>query len=144
MPLPASRPDSKPMAHGKPTNGGHVLNASAAIPGAGLTRRPLLTAVIEGGKTIASVQSVQIDFAPAQATGIHWHPIPVVGQVTRGMFRFQLEGEPAHTLTAGSVFFEPANTRVLHFDNASDVEPASIVAFYLLGNDDRELITLAH
>lgn len=120
------------------------LIAWAQTTGSGLTRRPLLTAMIEGGKTIASVQSAQIDFAPAQATGIHRHPIPVVGQVTRGTFRFQLEGEPAHTLAAGSAFFEPADTRVLHFDNASDQEPASIVAFYLMGKDDRELITLTH
>ena len=105
-----------------------------------LTRRPLLTATIEGGKTVTSVQSAQIDFAPAQATGVHWHPIPVVGQVTRGAFQFQVDGERSRMLTAGNAFYEPANTRILHFDNVSDREPASIVAFYLMDKDDRELI----
>ena len=107
---------------------------------AALTRRPLLTATIEGGKTVTSVQSAQIDFAPAQATGVHWHPIPVVGQVTRGAFRFQVDGERSRVLTAGNAFYEPANTRIVHFDNVSDRDPASIVAFYLMDKDDRELI----
>jgi quercetin dioxygenase-like cupin family protein len=107
---------------------------------AALTRRPLLTATIEGGKTVTSVQSAQIDFSPAQATGVHSHPIPVVGQVTRGAFQFQVEGAPSRILTAGNAFYEPANTRILHFDNVSDRETASIVAFYLMGKADSELI----
>jgi quercetin dioxygenase-like cupin family protein len=109
---------------------------------ASLTRRPLLAATIERSKTVAQVQSAQIDFLPAQATGIHRHPVPVVGLVTRGVFQFQVDGEPARMLTAGSAFYEPANTKILHFDNASDRDPASIVAFYLMGKDDRELITM--
>ena len=97
--------------------------AQATVVGT-LTRRPLLTATIEGGKTVTSVQSVQIDFSPAQATGVHSHPIPVVGQITRGTFQFQVDGEPSRVLTAGNAFYEPAHTRILHFDNASDREPA--------------------
>jgi quercetin dioxygenase-like cupin family protein len=114
-----------------------------AIANASLTRRPLLAATIEGSKTVAQVQSAQIDLLPAQATGIHRHPVPVVGLVTRGVFQFQVDGESSRRLTAGSAFYEPANTRILQFDNASDREPASIVAFYLMGRDDRESITLA-
>lgn len=105
-----------------------------------LTRRLLLAATIDDGKTVTSVQSAQIDFAPAQATGRHRHPIPVVGQVLRGAFQFQVDGEAVRTLTAGDAFYEPANTAILRFDNASDREPASIVAFYLMGKDDHELI----
>lgn len=117
------------------------MRASNTLPP--LARRPLLTATIEGGKTVTSVQSAQIDFAPGQATGIHSHPIPVIGQVTRGRFRFQLEAEPIRILQAGSVFYEPADTTILHFDNASEHEPASIVAFYLMGENDREVIRFA-
>ena len=120
------------------------LTPHAARPrragGSGLERRPLLTATVERGKTVVSVQAAQIDFAPGEATGIHRHPIPVVGYVTRGAFEFQLEGGPLATLVEGSAFYEPPNIRVMRFDNASERESASIVAFYLLGQDDRELI----
>ncbi len=33
---------------------------------------------------------------------------------------------------AGQAFYEPAGTRILHFDNHSDAEPLLFVAFYLL------------
>ncbi len=36
-----------------------------------------------------------------------------------GEIRFQIEGESARTLHAGSAFHEPAGVTILHFDNAS-------------------------
>lgn len=92
-----------------------TLVTGQATTNASLTRRPLLAATIEEGKTVTQVQSAQIDFLPAQATGIHRHPVPVVGLVTRGVFQVQVDGEPARMLTAGTAFYEPANARILHF-----------------------------
>ncbi|MGH8199242.1 MAG: hypothetical protein ACREVO_02565 [Steroidobacteraceae bacterium] len=45
-------------------------------------------------------------------------------------------------LPAGSAFFEPANTRVLHFDNASSQEAATFIAYYLLGDGNEQLIEM--
>ncbi len=45
-------------------------------------------------------------------------------------------------LSAGSAFFEPADTRVLHFDNASTREPATFIAHYLLAEGDERLIEM--
>ena len=42
---------------------------------------------------------------------------------------------------AGSAFFEPADARILHFDNHSDTEPMVFVAFYLL-NGEQKLIEM--
>ena len=61
---------------------------------------------------------VSIDFAPAQKTGAHIHPIPVVGYVVKGSITFEVEGQPARTLAAGAAFFEPANAKIVAFDNA--------------------------
>jgi Cupin domain len=104
-----------------------------------IVRRPLLVAAIDGSKTVLAVKAAQIDFAPSQQSGVHFHPMPVVGQVTRGTIRFQPEGEPPRTLRAGDAFYEPANATILQFDNASNRLPASFVAFYLMGGADNEL-----
>ena len=44
----------------------------------------------------------------------------------------QVEGETPQVLHAGQAFYEPAMTRILHFDNHSDTRPLLFVAFYLL------------
>src|SRR5262249_26863004 len=81
-------------------------------------------------------------FVPRQQTGLHLHTCPVVGYVARAPVLFQIEGEPPRTLKEGDAFHEPAGARILHFDNASDRDPLTFIAFYLLGPDDRELITM--
>lgn len=62
--------------------------------------------------------------------------------LAQGAIRFQVEGQPVQLLTEGSAFFEPAGAKVLRFDNASTDAPATIVAFYLLGPDDRQIIEM--
>jgi quercetin dioxygenase-like cupin family protein len=107
-----------------------------------IVRKDLLTAAIAGRKDVARVEIKQIDFVPAQRTGVHRHPCPVVGYVARGSIRFQVEGQAAQLLSAGSAFFEPAGAKVVQFDNASNEAPATFVAFYLLGTDERQLIEM--
>jgi|SRR5512135_1619 quercetin dioxygenase-like cupin family protein len=107
-----------------------------------IVRKPLLTAIIAGGKTVEHVEIKQIEFAPSQRTGTHLHPCPVVGYIASGMVHFQVDGEPSKTLKQGDAFFEPANAKILHFDNASDYEPLTFIAFYLLDNDEQELIRM--
>lgn len=107
-----------------------------------IVRRNLLSVPIAGGRQVSRVEVKQINLQPGQETGLHLHPIPVVGYIARGAIRFQLEGGPLLTLPAGSAFFEPANARVLHFDNASTQEPATFIAYYLLGEEDEQLIEM--
>ena len=107
-----------------------------------IVRKELLTAAIAGRKEVARVEIKQIDLVPAQRTGVHYHPCPVVGYVARGSIRFQVEGEAAQLLAEGSAFFEPAGAKVVQFDNASAEAPATFVAFYLMGTDDRQLIEM--
>ena len=107
-----------------------------------IVRHPILGVKVSPGKNVASVTGVRIDFVPGQRTGLHLHPMPTVGHVTRGEIRFQVEGEPPRTLQAGDAFHEPANARILLFDNASDRAPASFVVFYLMGADDHDLIKM--
>lgn len=123
-----------------------AMTALASLSGAvetfpPLERKTLLdTPLPAGNPPVRAVHGARIGFAPAQPTGRHRHPMSVVGVVTRGSFRFQLEGEAPRLLHQGDDFFEPAGRTVLQFDNASRVARAEIVAFYLTDGSAGPLI----
>jgi len=117
--------------------------ATTEMPAANTVQRhDLLTAALGTGRVVDRVEIKRIELAPGQATGPHRHPCPVVGHILSGSIQFQIEGRPAKTLQAGDAFFEPANLRIRSFDNASPREPATFVAYYLLGDGDREIIEM--
>ncbi len=124
------------------------LSLAAAIPLAAqhfppLQRQPVLDAPIPAANPpIKLVHGARIRFAPGQPTGLHRHPVSVVGVVTEGSFNFQPEGQPARVIKAGDSFFEPAGTKILHFDNASSTEHATILAYYLTDSSSTPLIEL--
>jgi quercetin dioxygenase-like cupin family protein len=101
-------------------------------------RKPLLAAVL-GQKSVTSVQVREINFKPSQETGRHKHPCPVLGYIADGTAVFQIEGEPKQVLRAGSAFYEPADTIIVRFDNASSTADLKFIAYYLL-DGEQELI----
>jgi quercetin dioxygenase-like cupin family protein len=103
-----------------------------------IERKNLLTAELVNG--MVDVQ--QIELPPGEGAGLHIHLGPVFGYVASGTVRFQIEGELVQILRAGSAFFEPPNTRICEFANASATEPATFIAFYHLSHPDQERITL--
>jgi quercetin dioxygenase-like cupin family protein len=108
-----------------------------------LTRDPVLSEALPKGAPIPTLlKGARIKFAPGQPTGRHLHPVSVVGVVTQGSFIVQVEGGQPRTIKAGEPFFEAANVPTLRFDNASQTEPAEIVAFYLTDSDSRPLIKM--
>ena len=108
-----------------------------------LQRVPVLEEAIPStNPAIKLVRGARIRFAPRQPTGFHRHPISVVGVVTAGSFIIKKEGEPEKVVKAGEPFFEAAGVTTERFDNASDTEPAEIVAFFLADTKDRPLIEM--
>lgn len=108
-----------------------------------LQRVPVLEeAIPSANPTVKLVRGARIRFAPRQPTGFHRHPISVVGVVTAGSFIIKKEGEPEKVVKAGEPFFEAAGVTTERFDNASDTEPAEIVAFFLTDTKDRPLIEM--
>ena len=106
-----------------------------------LKREPVLEeALPSSNPAVKLVRGARIRFAPSQPTGLHRHPVSVVGVVTAGSFVFKREGEPEKIIKAGDGFFEPAGVTIERFDNASSTEPAEIVAYYLTDSKDRSLI----
>ena len=103
-----------------------------------IQRKQLLKAALSGGN-ISAVDVREIRFEPGQETGRHLHPCPVFGYIAEGTAVVEVEGRPAQTLPAGAAFHEPAETVIARFDNASQTEPMTFIAFYLL-NGEQDLI----
>jgi quercetin dioxygenase-like cupin family protein len=103
-----------------------------------IARKQLLFASL-GSRSVTSVDVREIRMEPGQRAGRHLHPCAVVGYVVEGVAVFRVDGDPGQTLPAGSAFFEPADTIIATFGNASNVEPMTFVAFYLL-DGEQELI----
>jgi quercetin dioxygenase-like cupin family protein len=96
-----------------------------------IIRRELLRASL-GMRTVSTVDVREIVFAPGQKTGRHQHPCPVVGYIAQGTAVLQIEGREPQSLPTGAAFYEPAQTVIARFDNASQTEPMKFIAYYLL------------
>lgn len=105
-----------------------------------IVRTPLIKAII-GDRNVNAVDIREIRFAPDQRTTRHLHPCTVVGYIAEGSAILQIEGEAAQNLPTGSAFHEPAGTVIADFRNASNTDPLTFIAFYLL-NGDQDLITM--
>jgi len=105
-----------------------------------IERKELLKTVLKNGVfTSADVREIRLQ--PGQQSGRHLHPCAVLGYIVEGTATYQIEGEAEQILPAGSAFHEPAGAIIANFGNASESEPMTFVAFYLL-NGDQELIQM--
>jgi quercetin dioxygenase-like cupin family protein len=80
---------------------------------------------------VKTVQIQEITFPAGQTAPKHLHPCPVVGYIKSGTVLFQIEGHDTVILKEGDSFYEPKNTNILHFDNASKDNPMTFITFYL-------------
>lgn len=95
----------------------------------GIARKDLTPAAVQ--QFVKTVEIQEITFPAGQKAPKHLHPCPVVGYIKSGTVLFRIEGQAPLILKEGDSFYEPKNTNILHFDNASDKEPMTFVAFYL-------------
>src|SRR5580658_5339475 len=100
----------------------------------------LLTAAM-GSRHVTSADVREIRMEPGQRVGRHLHPCAVLGYIVEGTAVYTVEGEAAQILPAGSAFYEPADTIISQFGNASDSQSMKFVAFYLL-DGKQELIRI--
>jgi quercetin dioxygenase-like cupin family protein len=96
-----------------------------------IARKQLLTAPLKN-KSVTSVDVREIVFEPGQETGLHKHPCPVFGYIAEGEAVLEVMGQAPQRLAAGAAFYEPAETVILRFDNASAQKKLKFIAFYLL------------
>jgi quercetin dioxygenase-like cupin family protein len=105
-----------------------------------IQRKELLAATLNG-RLVTSARVHEIRMQPGQHTGRHMHPCAVLGYIAEGTAVYQIDGQAAQTLPAGSAFYEPADITIANFGNASDSEPMTFIAFYLLSGE-QELIRM--
>lgn len=105
-----------------------LTSTASSVPNEGSVK--LLTANFEP-RQVVQVEVGDFHFKPGQIAPIHTHEAPAVGYVTKGMIIYQVEGGKPQILRAGDAFFEPTDTRILRFDNASATEEATFLDFNL-------------
>ncbi len=74
---------------------------------------------------------IEVTYPPGAESASHQHPGPTFGYVVRGKIRWAINGEAPRVLEAGQSFFEPMGSVHSTAANASDTEPAVIMAVIL-------------
>jgi quercetin dioxygenase-like cupin family protein len=87
------------------------------------------------------VTVVRVTYGPGGFTPPHRHGGSVTAYITKGEVRSQLSGGPLETLAVGQSFFEPPGATHLVSANASNTEPAELIAVFVAG-EGAELTTL--
>src|SRR5665213_1615911 len=77
------------------------------------------------------VTIVRVFYGPGGFTRAHRHAGSVTAYITKGEIRSQLGGGPVETFTVGQSFFAPPGATHLVSANASNTEPAELIAVFV-------------
>jgi len=84
-----------------------------------------------------AVQAIRVDYEPSGFTpGTHRHPAGAYVYVIEGDVLFGIDGREPVVLKAGESFYEPPGAVHSVSRNASDELPASLIAFFVLGEGE--------
>ncbi|SCW90845.1 MULTISPECIES: cupin domain-containing protein [unclassified Pseudomonas] len=83
-----------------------------------------------------------VDYAPGQSSVAHKHEGTAMAYVLEGAITSQVKGEPAKTYKAGEFWYEAAGSEHLVSKNASTSQPAKLLVFMVMGEDEAVLIPL--
>ena len=86
------------------------------------------------------VTIVRVFYGPGGFTRAHRHAGSVTAYVTKGEIRSQLGGGPVDTFPVGQSVFEPPGATHLISANASNTEPAELIAVFV-ADEGAELTT---
>jgi quercetin dioxygenase-like cupin family protein len=83
------------------------------------------------------VEAVRVDYTPGGFTrGSHRHPPGAYVYVMDGTVLFGIDGGEPFPLKAGESYFEPPGALHSVSRNASDEDPASLIAFFVMAEGD--------
>src|SRR5580704_14747700 len=78
---------------------------------------------------------VEVNYGPGESSAPHSHPCPVIGYVLAGTLRTQVRGEAEAVYKPGESFYEAANRVHGVSANASQTEPANLLAYFVCDHD---------
>jgi quercetin dioxygenase-like cupin family protein len=87
------------------------------------------------------VTIVRVFYGPGGFTRTHRHAGSVTAYITKGEIRSQLAGGPVEIFKVGQSFFEPPEATHLVSANASNTEPAELIAVFV-ADEGAQLTTL--
>jgi quercetin dioxygenase-like cupin family protein len=87
------------------------------------------------------VTIVRVFYGPGGFSRAHRHAGSVTAYITKGEIRSQLGGGPVETFTVGQSFFEPPGSTHLVSANASNTEPAELIAVFV-ADEGAQLTTM--
>lgn len=77
------------------------------------------------------VTIVRVTYGPGGFSRPHRHAGSVTAYISKGEIRSQLGGGPLETFAVGQTFFEPPGSTHLVSANASNTEPAELIAVFV-------------
>ena len=87
------------------------------------------------------VTIVRVFYGPGGFTRPHKHAGSVTAYITKGEIRSQLGGGPVEVFKVGQSFFEPPGSTHMISANASNTEPAELIAVFV-ADEGAQLTTL--
>jgi quercetin dioxygenase-like cupin family protein len=117
------------------------LCMSASMPGASQDVVEPITSHALPNVPGKRVTVVRVYYGPGGFTPPHTHAGSVTAYVTKGEIRSQLGGGPVETFKVGQSFFEPPGSTHLVSANASNTEPAELIAIFV-ADEGAQLTTL--
>src|SRR4051794_7226082 len=90
-----------------------------------------------------SLEAVTVSYPPAARSEAHHHAPSafIMAYVISGAIRSQVEGEPARVFHAGETWSEAPGAHHAISENASAIEPAVLLAVFLVDTGDLPLTT---
>jgi quercetin dioxygenase-like cupin family protein len=90
-----------------------------------------------------SLIAVTVDYPPGAKSGPHSHAKSafIYGYVVSGAIRSQVDDEPAKVYRAGEAFYEMPGAHHKISENASDSEPARLLAVFVVDANETTLTT---
>lgn len=114
------------------------INAAAAGP---LDKVEVITSHALPNVPGKRVTIVRVFYGPGGFSRPHRHAGTVTAYVTKGEIRSQLGGGPVETFGVGQSFFEPPGSTHLVSANASNTEPAELIAVFV-ADEGAQLTTM--
>ena len=78
---------------------------------------------------------VEVHYGPGESSPPHSHACAVIGYVVEGAIRTQVKGEPEAIYKPGEGFYEAPHGVHLVSANASQIQPATFIAYFVCDHD---------
>ena len=90
-----------------------------------------------------SMRGVVVEYGPGAASPAHTHPKTafIYATVLEGSFRIEVKSEPEKIYKVGENFVEEPGSVHLVSANASDTQPARLLAVFVLDTEEKVLVT---